>query len=230
MHDFNLSKFWQATPTKYSFDETDNLFVSESENYDLDARFVKEHNLTALAVSFEGTTVYEFLIQGNPIEGRELMEACYATVAGAMHSALLGTWDAKDRDNYLRDLFTIVRQIERNAPDEEIQELLRRIKPVSDDVDYAPDGIYWNASHYIRKFFPEEDSLPPVQYSNGQMVFLLRPMYDEHQIEVLTMAFRDDLSLQGRKVIAWYMHYEEDLQQLITEFKESVDKLGWKLV
>lgn len=230
MSEFNLGKFWNTVQAKYYVDETDNLFVSESQLYELAGRYVEEHDLTALVVTFEGTTVYERVIHGGPLSTPEMMEACYSTVAAAMHSALLSTWDAKARDNYLRDLFTIVRQINVNAPDEEVQELLRRIKPESDSVDCAPDGIYWNSAHYIRKFFPDNDSLPPVQFSNGEMLFLIRPMYDEHQVEVLTMAFRNDLSLQGRKLMAWYMHYEEDLQQLIDEFKASVDKLGWKLV
>ncbi|QXO09511.1 hypothetical protein pEaSNUABM11_00087 [Erwinia phage pEa_SNUABM_11] len=218
--------FWHAFNAKYSFSEEDNLFVSYNEQYELGMRKL-DNGWGVIGIDFEGTMVHEQLFPMHDKDPQSYLRAALEATAHAMLTILTGVWSAKDRDLYLRDLFTLVRQINNNLKDPEVEELLRRIKEPHDGVDHAPDGIYWNASKFIRKVYPDE--MPTVQYTNGELVFIARPHYDGHQVEFLAMAFQGDVSLQARKMIGWTMEYEETLDELLTQFKGNVDKLGWKL-
>lgn len=213
--------FVHAYNAKYAFSEDENVMVSTNEQYEISYRKLDD-NQAVMGIDFEGTMVHEEVF---PI-GSGVSQVSLRLIAHAMLSVLTGVWDAKARDEYLRDLFTLVRQVNRNVNDEELTELLRRIKEPSDRVDHAPDGIYWNASRFIRKVCPDE--APRVQFTNGEFVMLAIPRYDGHQVEFLAMAFQGDVSLQARKVIGWTMEYEELLDEMLGQFKSSIDKLGWK--
>lgn len=220
-------KAFDFVPTynaKYFFTEEDNVFVSTSQQYEIGMRIV-ELNRIAIGIDFEGTTIHEE-VAFTHIENE--MRVAMTVIAHAMLAVLTGVLDAKDRDNYLRDLFTLVRQVNVNLKNEEVTELLSRIKEPHDGVDYGIDGIYWNAGNFIR--YACGDEQPRVQFTNGEMVFIARPHFGGHQIEFLAMAFEGEVSVQARTFIGWTMEYEERLDDMLTKFRDSVVKLGWKLM